>query len=75
MTDVNQFIPKVWLDKNKKKISCKEKIKLMKTNLYEFHDLLKDIVDEAVLIGVDEDQIKNILLDIVKNTKNDLNNV
>ena len=75
MTNVNQFIPKVWLDKNKKKISCKEKIKLMKTNLYEFHDLLKDIVDEAVLIGVDEDQIKNILLDIVKNTKNDLNNV
>ena len=75
MTDVNQFIPKVWLDKNKKKISCKEKIKLMKTNLYEFHDLLKDIVDEAVLIVVDEDQIKNILLDIVKNTKNDLNNV
>ncbi len=75
MTNVNQFIPKVWLDKNKKKISCKEKIKLMKTNLYEFHDLLKDIVDEAVLIGIDEDQIKNILLDIVKNTKNDLNNV
>ena len=33
----------------------------MKTNLYEFHDLLKDIVDEAVLIGIDEDQIKNIL--------------
>lgn len=75
MTNEKQLIPKVWLDKNKKKIACKEKIKVMNTNLYEFQDLIKDIIDEAILIGVDEDQIKDVLLDIIKNTKNNLDNV
>ena len=47
----------------------------MYANLEDFQEMLNDIVDEAVLIGVDEDQLKEVLLAIVKNTKNKLNNV
>ena len=47
----------------------------MHANLEDFQEMLYDIVDEAVLIGVDEDQLKEVLLDIVKSTKNKLNNV
>ena len=37
--------------------------------------MISDIYDEAVLIGVDEDQLKEVLLAIVKNIKNNLKNV
>ena len=47
----------------------------MESNLDEFQEILNDIIDEAVLIGIDEDQLKNVLLDIIKNTKNNLRNV
>ncbi len=70
-----KLVPKFWIGKEKKKISCKEKVKLMYANLEDFQEMLNDIVDEAVLIGIDEDQLKEVLLAIVKNTKNKLNNV
>ena len=37
--------------------------------------MLNDIYDEAILIGIDENQLKDVLLEIIKNTKNKLNNV
>ena len=75
MTNSKLIIPKVWLDKNNKKISCKEKVKIIKTNINEFQEVLTDIIDEVVLIGVNEDQLKDVLLNIVKNSKNNLKNV
>ncbi len=75
MNDNNALSPKHWLDKDKKKISCKEKIKLMQNNLDEFQEMLNDIYDEAVLMGVDENQFKKVLLDIIKNMKNNLKDV
>ncbi len=75
MTENNQLIPKYWIGKDKKKISCKEKIKVMDSNLEEFKDMLADMYDEAVLIGVDEDQFKKVLLNIIKNIKSNLKDV
>ena len=37
--------------------------------------LISDIYDEAVLIGIDEDQLKDSLTKSGKNTKNNLKNV
>lgn len=75
MNKNSKYLPLYWLGKDKKKISCKEKIKLMESNLDEFQEILNDIIDEAVLIGIDEDQLKNVLLDMIKNMKNNLRNV
>ena len=69
------FIPKYWLGKDKKKISCKEKINILNENINELQEVISDIYDEAILIGIDEDQLKDILLKIIKNTKNNLKNV
>ena len=52
MSKSNKYFPVYWLGKDKKKISCKEKIKLIETNLDEFQETLNDIIDEAVLIGI-----------------------
>ena len=75
MTDNNTLIPKYWIGKDKKKISCKEKIKVMYDNLDEFQEMLTDIYDEAILLGVDESQFKKVLLNIIKNMKNNLKDV
>ena len=75
MRDNNKLIPKYWMDKNKNTISCKEKIKVINSNLDELNEMLKDVFDEAVLIGVDENQFKKVILDIVKNMKNTLKDV
>ena len=75
MTDNNPLIPKYWIGKDKKKISCKEKIKVMQNNLDEFQEMLNDIYDEAILIGIDESQFKKVLLDFIRNMKNNLKDV
>ena len=61
-----------WITENKEKISCDEKIKVLETNLIEFNDLLTDIYDEAILIGVSKKQIKDVLLNIVKKIESNL---
>ena len=68
-------IPKYWLGKDKHKISCKEKIKVLNNNIDELQEIISDIYDEAILIGIDEKQLKEVLLKIVKNIKNNLKNV
>ena len=55
-------IPKYWLGKDKQKISCKEKIKVLNKNIDELQEMISDIYDEAVLIGIDEKQLKDVLL-------------
>ena len=75
MKSNKSFIPKYWLGKDKQKISCKEKINVLNDNIYELQEVISDIYDEAVLIGIDEEQLKDVLLNLIKSTKNNLNNV
>ena len=44
-------------------------------NIHELQEVISDIYDEAVLIGIDEEQLKDVLLNLIKNTKNNLKNV
>ena len=75
MKSTKSFIPKYWIGKNKHKVSCKEKIKILNNNIDELQEMISEIYDEAILMGVDEKQLKNVLLEIVKNTQNNLKNV
>ena len=75
MKNTKPFIPKYWLGKNKLKISCKEKIKVLNENIDEINEMISEVYDEAILLGIDEKQFKDVLLDIVKNMKNNLKNV
>ena len=69
------FTPKYWVGKDKLRISCKEKIKVLNDNIDDLQEMLTDIFDEATLIGVDENQLKKVLHDIIKDMKNNLKNV
>ena len=48
----------LWIDKDKKVISCEETNKVLNENLSEITSILQNSFDDAVLLGCDEDDFK-----------------
>ena len=69
------YLPKNWYTVKKKKISCKEKIKLLNQNIEEFQNLANDILDEAILMGVDKIQILKIMANVISSNDSSLKSV
>lgn len=46
-------------------LACVEKIKVLNENIQELRDLAQDAVDDAVLMGATQAQIKHVLLDML----------
>ena len=64
------FAPPLWQQPDGKPVSCLEKIKVLNQNLEEIHGLAQDALEDAVLMGCDEAQIRavfNAMLDSLKN--------
>jgi hypothetical protein len=55
----------VWLTPEGEKVSCVEKIKVLNENLAELRALAQDALEDAVLMGCDEQQVRGVLADIV----------
>jgi hypothetical protein len=55
----------VWLTPEGEKVSCLEKIKVLNENLAELKALAQDALEDAVLMGCDERQVREVLADIV----------
>lgn len=68
----NKLFPNVWRTKDNSKISCKEKIIVLNNNLVELQDLINQIYDEAILMGVDKKQIEKIINNIATNLSTEL---
>lgn len=46
-------------------IACHEKLKVMNENLQEFQDTALNALEDAVLMGCSEDQVKAVLGEII----------
>ena len=68
-------LPKNWYTVKKKKISCEEKIKLLNQNIEEFQNLANDILDEAILMGVDKKQLLEIMTNVISSADGSLKSV
>jgi hypothetical protein len=64
MADAELEFP-VWLTPEGEKVSCVEKIKVLNENLAELRALAQDALEDAVLMGCDEQQVRSVLADIV----------
>ena len=62
-TDAGEF--PVWLTPEGEKVSCVEKIKVLNENLAELRGLAQDALEDAVLMGCDEAQVREVLAAIV----------
>ena len=55
----------VWHTPEGDPVSCVEKIKVLNENLAELRGLAQDALEDGILMGCDEGQLREVLADIV----------
>jgi hypothetical protein len=55
----------VWRTPEGEPVSCVEKIKVLNENLAELRTLAQDALEDAVLMGCEEQQVREVLAQIV----------
>ena len=59
-----------WLQPDGEPVSCREKIKVLNENLDEIREMAQDALEDAVLMGCDERQVREVLHGIVDGLEN-----
>lgn len=57
--------PTVWPGLDGDAVGCREKLKMLAENHAEVAQVLQDAFDDAILMGVDEQAMRQVLADIV----------
>ncbi|HZU90538.1 MAG TPA: hypothetical protein VE993_14900 [Stellaceae bacterium] len=65
MTDSGAGEFPIWRTPQGEPVSCVEKIKVLNDNLAELKALAQEAFEDAVLIGCDERQVRQVMADIV----------
>ena len=60
----------VWRSPSGEVVSCIEKLKVLRQNLEEIQQICQDALEDAVLMGCDERQFKQILGRLVQQIEN-----
>ena len=60
----------VWRGPNGEVIACVEKNKVLRENLEEIRQVCQDALEDAVLMGCDEKQVRAVLSGLVDGLKN-----
>jgi hypothetical protein len=65
MSDNDETDFPIWRTPEGEPVSCVEKIKVLNENLAELRELAQEAVEDAVLMGCDEQQVREVLAGIV----------
>jgi hypothetical protein len=60
----------VWRQPDGKPLSCVEKIKVLNENLAEIRQLAQDALEDGLLMGGSEEQLRKVLRDLVDGLEN-----
>lgn len=60
----------IWRSPEGEPLSCIEKIKVLNENLQEIYELSQEALEDAVLMGGDEGQIREVLARLVQSLEN-----
>ena len=60
----------IWLSPGGERISCTEKIKVMQQNMDELQLIAQDLYEDGILMGIDPDQLRRCLTELVQNLEN-----
>ena len=66
MDDEKKILPKIWKGSNNEAISCSEKIKLLNENIIEIKRMADDAIEDAILMGADENQVIETIIQSLK---------
>ena len=64
--DEKNILPKIWKGSNNEAISCSEKIKLLNENIIEIKRMADDAIEDAILMGADENQVIETIIQSLK---------
>ena len=59
-----------WTEPDGTPISCEEKLKVLNDNIEEIRQFCQDALEDAVLMGCDESQVRKIFGSVVGGIKN-----
>jgi hypothetical protein len=59
-----------WVQPDGQPVSCREKIKVLNENLDEIREMAQDALEDAILMGCDEAQVREVLHGIVDGLNN-----
>lgn len=59
-----------WRNDNGDVVSCTEKIKVMTQNMSELYQTAQDAFEDALLMGCSESQLREYLVELIKNLEN-----
>ena len=62
---MKKFEEQLWIDKDKKTISCVETNKVLNENFIEVYNTLQNALDDGILMGCDEDDFKKKLKNLI----------
>ena len=62
---MKKFEEQLWIDKDKKIISCTETNKVLNENFLEVYNVLQSAIDDGILMGCDEEDFKKKLKRLV----------
>lgn len=65
MSDNNAIDFPIWRTPEGEPVSCIEKIKVLNENLSELRELAQEALEDAVLMGCDEHQVREVLAELV----------
>jgi hypothetical protein len=63
-----------WTSPQGEVIACVEKLKVLRENLEEIHQLCQDALEDAVLMGCDEHQFRAVLTELMEKLDNPYRN-
>lgn len=55
----------VWRQPDGTPIACDEKVKVLNENLAELRQMCRDALEDAVLMGCDEQQIRRVMHEVI----------
>jgi len=59
-------LPSIWRTPDGVPVACLEKIKVLNENILEIREMCREALEDAVLMGCDEHQIRQVLVDLVR---------
>ena len=68
-TDALQHFP-TWQATDGSPLSCVEKIKVLNDNFGELREMMQDALEDALLMGCDEEQFRAVMRDLVAEMHN-----
>jgi hypothetical protein len=60
----------IWRQADGSPVSCEEKLKVLNENLAEIRQMCQDAFEDALLMGCEEDQVRQVFAAVIESIRN-----